>query len=223
MVPGTFARSLSARSPVDQGIVTGLSTGLHYLLTVGTQDTLQAVAAELVAAAANRRGSADRGRRQRRLTLAADLAAIPLGLAVQSGAAGAARRADAARGAPPGRVAARPSTGIGGSLLIGSRDRRCGRGRAGWAAGGRIARLPVAVPVGLAVALRPGTPPARDQEARPTTEPAEPGRGRVRGRSAIAGGVVGGLAVAATPSTPLASTAGRGWPRCCPAARSCGS
>ena len=38
VVPGTFARSLSDRSPVDQGIITGLSAGLHYLLTVGTQD-----------------------------------------------------------------------------------------------------------------------------------------------------------------------------------------
>ena len=47
MAPGTFARSLSARSTLDQGMVTGLSTGLHYLLTVGTQDMLQAAAAEL--------------------------------------------------------------------------------------------------------------------------------------------------------------------------------
>ena len=55
VVPGTFARSLSDRSPVDQGIITALSSGLHYLLTVGTQDTLQAGAAELVASAAGRR------------------------------------------------------------------------------------------------------------------------------------------------------------------------
>src|SRR5215211_5339498 len=46
-VPETFAPSLAARGAVDQGVVTGLSVGLHYLLTVGAQDTLQALAAEL--------------------------------------------------------------------------------------------------------------------------------------------------------------------------------
>ena len=54
IVPGTFARSLSVRSAADQGIVTGLSTGLHYLLTVGTQDALQAAVAEFA-------GAKDRG------------------------------------------------------------------------------------------------------------------------------------------------------------------
>ena len=58
IVPGTFARSLSVRSAADQGIVTGLSTGLHYLLTVGTQDALQAVAAELAGATIEGAGSA---------------------------------------------------------------------------------------------------------------------------------------------------------------------
>ena len=76
IVPGTFARSLSVRSAADQGIVTGLSTGLHYLLTVGTQDALQAAAAELA-------GAKNRGVRQRNLTLLADLAVIPIGLALQ--------------------------------------------------------------------------------------------------------------------------------------------
>ena len=81
-VPGTFARSLSTRSAVDQGMVTGLATGLHYLLTVGTQDTLQAVTAELVGAtSAHRR--VDRVGRQRALTFLGDVAVIPLGWAVQ--------------------------------------------------------------------------------------------------------------------------------------------
>src|SRR5690349_7728671 len=83
VVPGTFARSLSDRSAVDQGVITALSSGLHYLLTVATQDALQAAAAEIVAAAAGRRGDDAGVRSQRRLTLAADLAAVPLGLAVQ--------------------------------------------------------------------------------------------------------------------------------------------
>src|SRR3954470_10851719 len=44
MAPGTFAPSLSPRSALDQGIVTGLATGLHYLLAAGAQDALVAVA-----------------------------------------------------------------------------------------------------------------------------------------------------------------------------------
>ena len=44
MAPGTFAPSLSPRSALDQGLVTGLSTGLHYLLAAGAQDALVATA-----------------------------------------------------------------------------------------------------------------------------------------------------------------------------------
>jgi hypothetical protein len=32
LAPGTFAPSLASRTAVDQGLVTGLATGLHYLL-----------------------------------------------------------------------------------------------------------------------------------------------------------------------------------------------
>jgi len=74
--PGTFASSLAPRSTLDQGLVTALSTGLHYLLTLGAQDTLQALA-EL----ATRPGltPAEQLARHRTLTLIADLAAVPLG------------------------------------------------------------------------------------------------------------------------------------------------
>ena len=37
-VPGTFTRSLSDRSWLDQGIITGLATVTHYLITVVAQD-----------------------------------------------------------------------------------------------------------------------------------------------------------------------------------------
>ena len=47
-VPGTFARSLSPRSWVDQGLITGLSAGTHYLLTILAHDVL-ALAGEAVA------------------------------------------------------------------------------------------------------------------------------------------------------------------------------
>ncbi len=150
VVPGTFAPSLSARSPVDQGIVTGLSTGLHYLFTVGTQDAIQAAAAELVAAGSGRRLGTDVARRQRRLTLLADLAAIPLGFAVQK--ALPERPGEAMLRGLARQVGWRFTvTGVGGSLLIGSEaalqglDNRLGGRR-------RFAAIPVAVPVGLAVA-----------------------------------------------------------------------
>src|SRR3954466_15192396 len=75
MAPGTFSSSLAARSTVDQGIVTGLVTGLHYLLSVSTQDVLEAVAQA-------GGGTGTSGARRRASLLAVDCAAVPLGLAV---------------------------------------------------------------------------------------------------------------------------------------------
>src|SRR3954471_6629302 len=60
MAPETFTPSLSGRSALDQGLVTGLATGLHFLLSVGTQDVLAAAGDRLP-------GTAGGGR-----TLAAD-------------------------------------------------------------------------------------------------------------------------------------------------------
>ena len=121
VVPGTFARSLSDRSPVDQGIITGLSAGLHYLLTVGTQDAVQAGAAEVVAGVAGRRGGTAGRRSQRRLTLMADLTAIPLGLAIQK--ALPARPGEAMLRGTVRQVGWRLAvTGVGGSLLIVAED-----------------------------------------------------------------------------------------------------
>src|SRR3954469_24679335 len=48
MAPGTFAPSLSSRTALDQGLVTGLATGLHFLLAAGAQDALVATARFLV-------------------------------------------------------------------------------------------------------------------------------------------------------------------------------
>jgi uncharacterized membrane protein len=204
LAPGTFAPSLSARSAVDQGIVTGLATGLHYLLTVGTQDTLQAVAAEVAATRPARRLQ-DPVVRQRALTLTADLAAVPLGLLLQ-------------RALPPrpGEAMARGSlrqtgwrlavTGVGGALLITSQagarrlDERLG-------ASGRVASFPVAVPVGLAVAY---TLDRRRQDLTEMEVPDESVAAPSRLRSlAIAGGVVGALAGAAYGEHALTATAGR--------------
>jgi uncharacterized membrane protein len=204
MAPGTFASSLSARSAVDQGLVTGLSTGLHYLLTLGTQDALQAAAAELVRSGWGPRG-ADPVQRQRALTLAADLAVIPLGLAV--------RRALPSR---PGEAMARGwfrqtawragVTGIGGALLIGTQaGLRALDARA--RAGGRIASIPVAIPVGLGVAYL-----VERRRLAAADEPFDAGAlespSTLRSL-AIAGGVVGGMSAAAYGEHVLADQVGR--------------
>ena len=210
VAPGTFARSLSARSAVDQGIVTALAGGLTYLLTVGTQDAIQAAAAGLAGAAPARLGG-DAATRQRRLTLLADLAVIPAGLAVQ-------RLLPSRPGEPMVRGLLRQTawramrTGIGGSLALatqaGSRalDARLG-------AGGRLAAFPLAVPVGLAVAYvvdrRQGDrldAPSGEQGAAVTAEPAPPWPRSL----GIAGGVVVGLAGAGYAEHLLAGLAGRG-------------
>jgi uncharacterized membrane protein len=203
MAPGTFAPSLSNRSALDQGLVTGLSTGLHYLLTLGTQDTLQALAAELARSGIGPR-DADPVRRQRALTLAADLAVIPLGLA--------ARQALPSR---PGEAMVRGwlrqtawragVTGVGGALLIGTQaglrvlDARV-------QAGGRIASLPVAIPVGLGVAylVERRRLEAAGEEL-DTEVPASPPALR---SLAIAGGVVGGLTAVAYGEHVLADQVG---------------
>jgi uncharacterized membrane protein len=203
-VPRTFARSLSSRSAVDQGIVTGLATGLQYLLTVGTQDTLQAVAAEVVDARSPRR-LVDRASRQRRLTLLADLAVIPLGFALQ-------RAVRPRPGESLARGAVRQAgwrfmvTGVGGALLLGAQagarevDARLGGGR-------RVQSFPLAVPVGLGVAYVLSRRDGTDAGPQGAGDGVPPSSLRSLG---VAGGVVGGLAGVAYGEHALASLAGRG-------------
>jgi uncharacterized membrane protein len=204
MVPGTFARSLSARTPVDQGIATGMSVGLHYLLAVATQDSIQAMAAEL----AGSRGTArfpDPVVRQRALTMAADLAAIPVGLALSSAVSRAPVEA-MVRGALRQSGWRLAATGLSGSLLIGAQTLlRVADTRRGGT--GRIAAFPVAVPLGLGVALMLERRRMADLQGT-EEEPAEPGPAALRSL-AVAGGVVGGLAVAAYAEHTAASQTGR--------------
>ena len=99
MAPGTFAPSLSPRSALDQGLVTGLATGLHYLLAAGAQDALVATArflADGTPSPAARRTGHDRGRRRRGAARARRAPGPP-----------AARRRPAAGRRPPGGLAAR--------------------------------------------------------------------------------------------------------------------
>ena len=142
--PGTFTSSLAARSAVDQGVVTGLVTGLHYLLSVSTQDVLEAVAR-----AAD--GTATGGTRRLTPLLAVDCAAVPIGLAV-------ARSLPPRAGEPALRGLTRQvawrfgATGLGGALLLAAED-GVGRLDSRLGMGGRLSALPVAVPVGLGVAF----------------------------------------------------------------------
>jgi uncharacterized membrane protein len=201
VTPGTFAPSLAARSPIDQGLVTALSAGLHYLLTLGSQDAVQAAAAEL--AAGPGRSPAEALARQRALTVLADLAAVPVGLGLRL-----------ALPARPGEPVLRgllrqlgwrfAVTGLGGSLFTVARA-GAAKADAGAGAGGRIVRFPLAVPVGLAVAYllerrRLGDSVAAD----PAVESPSPVESL-----ALAGAAVGGLAGAAYAEHALATELGR--------------
>jgi len=205
VVPGTFARSLSDRSPVDQGIITGLSAGLHYLLTVGTQDAVQAGAAEVVAGVAGRRGGSAGRRSQRRLTLMADLAAIPLGLAIQK--ALPARPGEAMLRGTVRQVGWRLAvTGLGGSVLIGAED-ALRTVRRGGAPRYRFRSAPVAIPVGLALGylLEQRRRRALDEADLPSPQ----GRSAAIRPLGIAAAVTGGLAIAAYGEQALAANFGR--------------
>jgi uncharacterized membrane protein len=142
MVPGTFAPSLSPRSALDQGLVTGLATGLHYLLAAGAQDALGATARSLGDGSASPAA-------QRARTIAVDCAAVPLGLVVLR--ALPPRAEDPLRGVLRQAAWRLGATGLSGALLGGARfaaDALDDRLRLG----GRLAAVPLAIPVGLAVA-----------------------------------------------------------------------
>ena len=198
--PGTFAPSLAPRSVLDQGLVTALSTGLHYLLTLGAQDALEALAAELAAGAG--RSPADRAARQQALTVLADLACVPLGFALG-------RALPPRHGEPVARGLLRQAgwrfavTGLGGCLFTLARSAATAVAPR-LDAGGRIAGFPLAVPVGLAVAY--ALERRRDRLPDGEVAPAAPSPAR---SLALAGTVVGGLAGVAYAEHALATTLGR--------------
>jgi uncharacterized membrane protein len=170
--------------------VTGLTTGLHHLLGVSAQELI-----ELLGQAG---GNGDRrGRR----TVAVDCAAAALGLAV-------ARSLPLRASEPMLRGLSRQAawrvgtTGLAGGLLAGAEagvrvlDARLG-------AGGRLAAIPLAVPVGLGLSYvverRRVKPAAADGTGAPSAL-----------RSlAVASGLVGGLAGGAYGEHLLADVAGR--------------
>ena len=186
VVPGTFAGSLSRRSWVDQGVITGFTTGLTYLLTLLTHDGIEVLASRL-APALPLGSDATAADRQRRAVLLTNLAVIPAGIAVQRAIA---RRPGerTVRGLARQAAWRTTLTGIGGSALAAAQtvttllDERLG-------AGGRLARFPVAVPTGLAIAQAVEWQRLRGQEPEPGRED-EALMSRMRSLAA-ASGVVG--------------------------------
>ena len=157
-IPETFAPGLSRRSAVDQGLVTGLATGVHYLLAVGTQEALQAGAARGGARSRRSPGGPTSSTGQRALTLSAGP-----GRRSRSGwrCSGGSPRIRGRRW--PGVGCDRPA---GGRPRPGSRPSASRRTRVGLralddrlGAGGRVAGLPVAVPLGPGDRLRRRPPP----------------------------------------------------------------
>ena len=201
-IPETFAPGLARRSALDQGVVTGLATGVHYLLAVGAQEVLEAAASELARVPAVARW-AGLPAGQRALVLSADLVAVPVGLALQ-------------RWLPshPGEAMARgwlrqagwraATTGVAAITLVGAREAlRAVDARAD--AGGRVASLPIAVPLGLAIAFAVDRRrPVADGEG----EAESPGAPPLSRSLLVAAGVEGGLATVAYAEHLLAGAAG---------------
>ena len=78
--PATFQRTLMPRATMDQALVTGLSASANHALVTLVQDAIQSTALVLVGEA--RRRSVDE-KRWSRATIAADVAAIGAGIAIQ--------------------------------------------------------------------------------------------------------------------------------------------
>ena len=147
VVPTTFTRSLSERSWKDQGLITGLATGTHFLLTVMAQDLIDAAgtAASTVLPFPD---SWTLERRQRAATLMLDVAVVPLGVGVVA-------LVGEREHEPTVRAVARQAgwrlglTGLGATVLAAALAAQRGLDSA-LGAGGRIERFPIGVPVGLA-------------------------------------------------------------------------
>jgi uncharacterized membrane protein len=148
-VPGTFAPTLSDRTWIDQGVITGLSSVTQYIVSVLAQDGID-IGASVLARILPFPAWWSMRRRKRTATLLLDMAAVPIGFGVA--AALHFRDDDTALRASIRQVALRLGvTGAGATVLTGALagtallDDRIG-------ADGRLARLPVGVPAGLLIA-----------------------------------------------------------------------
>ncbi|HET8971142.1 MAG TPA: alpha/beta-hydrolase family protein [Candidatus Nanopelagicales bacterium] len=195
-VPRTFAGSLSARTWRDQGMITALSAGTGYLLTVVANDVLE-VAGELLEQRLPLPSGMSPGRRRELATLLAQLAVVPV-------AAGVAAALPRRPGEPLRRGLARQAawrlgvTGVGGATLVVGRvvtaTAAARTGRPG------LARVPLGIPLGLAVAAAADRVRRRGAESATDAEQLDPlTRGNpVLGLAAAAAatGVVTAVAVA---------------------------
>lgn len=149
IVPETFAPSLVPRSWLDQGIVTGLAIGLDYLLTTTTQDGLDALRSVAVSALPPA-ASASRWSRPPAADLAVDLAMASVGLVALTRMA---TRPDdsVVRGALRQLAWRTTRTSACGVLLtvLNAGSQAVNRG----GRGGRLSRIPPAVPAGIAFAV----------------------------------------------------------------------
>jgi uncharacterized membrane protein len=167
VTPGTFAASMSQRSWLDQGIITGLSTGTHYLVTLVAQDVLDMAARGLAGSDLLPDGwSPERRTRASRLACAGVAAPVGLGLAAWLSSREREGRALPFLTQASWRLGV---TGLGGSVLgLGAVATRTADRMLG--AQGRIARLPMAVPLGLLTSVvveraRQGdAPPSHDTD-----------------------------------------------------------
>jgi uncharacterized membrane protein len=80
-MPLTFQRTLMPRSTLDQGIVTGVTTALSFLVTALVQDTIEAFASRVLDPSGTE-GAEDAA--VRRVSLALDVGAMMTGFAMQS-------------------------------------------------------------------------------------------------------------------------------------------
>jgi uncharacterized membrane protein len=186
LVSETFVPSLAPRSSIDQGIVTGLSVGSHYLLAVGAQDALSGVAQRLIDSPLLRRATWLGEHRQGFLEVATDLMAIPLG-----GTVGLLLRPhyDESPLRSIGRFvgfrlalagAAGTSLALGHSGLT-ALDRLCG-------AHGALARFPLSIPLGATVAY--ALERHRSHQALPTPDLLSVSSNSRVASVAVAGGII---------------------------------
>jgi uncharacterized membrane protein len=147
IIPETFTPSLTSRSWIDQGVITGFATSLDYLLTVTAKDTLGGITAAVEPVLPR----AMRERPWPSVELMVDLALIPAGMVAQRLLA---RRPDdhIVRGLARQAAWRTARTGAGAVALTAAQAAaQCLDQRVG--ADGRIARVPVAVPAGVALAV----------------------------------------------------------------------
>jgi hypothetical protein len=217
VTPSTLAPSLSKRSWQDQGLITGLSTGGHYLFALTSQDVIDVIA-RAAAGAATTWGLFPQDwpdeRRNAAAALGCEVGMVPVGLGLTAYLDR--RGVHTARQGLERQLAWRMgATALSGTVLIGATAgvRRLDRALG---AGGRLASLPLSIPVGLATAAvidrfqRAGT----GSEVEPADEvPAAKGLAAGAGVLAILYGAAwadGDTATCSLGTVRLAPTAHRG-------------